>query len=61
MLYCKGRVGGLIVCHEMHLAAVAAELKTAPGSDPGPSPRNDRANAPYLPGLGDGVVRHGRH
>jgi hypothetical protein len=61
MLYSKGRVGGLIVCHEMHLAAVAAELKTAPGCEPGPSPRNDGANEPFLPGFDDGVVRHGRH
>jgi hypothetical protein len=61
MLYSKGRVGGLIVCHEMHLAAVAAELKTAPGVDPRPLPRNEGADEPFLPGFGDGVVRHGRH
>jgi hypothetical protein len=33
MLYAKGKVGGLVVCHEMHLAAVAAELKTAPARE----------------------------
>jgi hypothetical protein len=30
MLYGKGKVGALVVCHESHLAAVAAELPTAP-------------------------------
>jgi hypothetical protein len=38
MLYAKGKTGALIVVHEMHLAAVAAELKTAPGSEPEASP-----------------------
>lgn len=38
MLYAKGKTGGLIVVREMHLAAVAAELKTAPGREPEPSP-----------------------
>jgi hypothetical protein len=38
MLYAKGKPGGLIVVHEMHLAAVAAELKTAPGREVEPSP-----------------------
>lgn len=30
MLYAKGKTGGLIVCHEADLAAVAAELPTQP-------------------------------
>jgi hypothetical protein len=38
MLYAKGKTGGLVVVHEMHLAAVAAELKTAPAREPEPSP-----------------------
>jgi hypothetical protein len=38
MLCAKGRPGALIVVHEMHLAAVAAELRSAPGREPGPSP-----------------------
>lgn len=38
MLYAKGKTGGLIVCHESDLAAVAAELPTAPGRDVEPSP-----------------------
>jgi hypothetical protein len=52
MLYAKGKVGGLIVCHEMHLAAVAAELKTAPGAEPEPSPMIQDADEPFLPGFG---------
>ena len=51
MLYTKGRVGGLVVCHEMHLAAVAAELKTAPGREPSPSRENRGDDEPFLPGL----------
>ncbi len=27
VLYAKGKVGGLVVCHEEHLAAVAAEIR----------------------------------
>jgi hypothetical protein len=50
MLYTKGKVGGLVVCHEMHLAAVAAELPTAPAGEPGPSPHNDGEEEPFLPG-----------
>jgi hypothetical protein len=37
-IYAKGKPGALIVVHEMHLANVAAELKTAPGREPEPSP-----------------------
>jgi hypothetical protein len=51
MLYAKGKVGGLVVCHEMHLAAVAAELQTAPARDPAPSPHNRGDDEPFLPGL----------
>jgi hypothetical protein len=51
MLYTKGKVGGLVVCHEMHLAAVAAELKTAPGAEPPPSPEIRDADEPFLPGF----------
>jgi hypothetical protein len=36
MLYTKGLTGGLVVVHEMHLAAVAAELMTAPARPPEP-------------------------
>ena len=61
MLYTKGKVGGLVVCHEMHLAAVAAELKTAPGVEPSPSPRIEDADEPFLPGDDEEVVHHGRH
>ncbi len=38
MLYAKGKTGGLVVVHELHLAAVAAELQTAPVREPEPSP-----------------------
>ncbi len=38
MLYAKGKPGGLIVCHETHLASVAAELRTAPGPPSEPIP-----------------------
>ena len=30
MLYAKGKTGGLVMVHEMHLAAVAAEFKADP-------------------------------
>ena len=49
MLYAKGRVGGLVVCHEMHLAAVAAELQTAPASEPPPSSAIAGDDEPFLP------------
>jgi hypothetical protein len=52
MLYAEGRVGGLIVCHEMHLAAVAAEMRDAPGREPEPSPHIEDANEPSLSGDG---------
>lgn len=51
MLFTKGKVGGLVVCHEMHLAAVAAELKTTPAHDPKPSPHNLGDHEPFLPGI----------
>jgi hypothetical protein len=38
VLYAKGKAGGLVVVHEMHLAAVAAELRTAPAPRPEPLP-----------------------
>jgi hypothetical protein len=31
MLFTKNKPGALVVCHELHLAAVAAELAVAPG------------------------------
>jgi hypothetical protein len=37
MLFTKNKPGALVVCHELHLAAVAAELAVAPGPGPGPS------------------------
>jgi hypothetical protein len=49
MLYAIGRPGALIVVHEMHLAAVAAELRTAPGREPEPSPLIEEAE-PFHPG-----------
>ena len=48
MLYAKGRVGGLVVRREMHLAAVSAELRTTPGREPGPSPLNQGDDEPFL-------------
>jgi hypothetical protein len=48
MLYAKGKVGGLVVCHEMHLAAVAAEFKTAPAREPGESLLNFGDDEPFL-------------
>jgi hypothetical protein len=38
MLYAKGKTGGLVVVHETHLAAVAAEFKTGPAQPAGPPP-----------------------
>ena len=49
MLYAKGKVGSLVVVHEMHLAAVAAELATAPGSEVEPSPLIEDVE-PFHPG-----------
>jgi hypothetical protein len=37
----------------MHLAAVAAELKTAPGAEPPPSPLIRDGDEPFLPGFGE--------
>ena len=51
MLYAKGKPGGLIVVHEMHLAAVAAELRTAPGREPGLSPLIQDAEEPSFPAM----------
>jgi hypothetical protein len=51
MLYTKGKVGGLVVCHEMHLAAVAAEFRTAPAREPEPSRQIRGDDEPFLPGL----------
>jgi hypothetical protein len=51
MLYAKGKPGALVVVHEMHLAAVAAEMRTAPGREPGPSPLIEDAE-PFHPGNG---------
>ncbi len=54
MLYAKGRAGGLIVCHETHLAAVAAEFRAAPAAE-SERPRRARARAePLLPGFDHG-------
>ncbi len=50
MLYAKGKVGALVVCHEMHLAAIAVELATAPGREVEPSPLNQGDDEPFLPG-----------
>jgi hypothetical protein len=38
MLYAKGKTGGLVVCHESHLLAIAGELPTAPEQNVDPSP-----------------------
>ena len=38
MLYTKSKVGALVVCHEMHLAAVAAELSAPDEQAIEPSP-----------------------
>ena len=38
MLYAKGKTGGLVVCHESHLLAIARELPTAPERNLEPSP-----------------------
>ncbi len=48
MLYAKGKTGALIVVHEMHLAAVASEIQTAPAREPEPLPLFDDAE-PFHP------------
>lgn len=53
MLYSKGKTGALVVVHEMHLAAVATELPTAPGVDVEPSPLIQDVE-PFHPGDGTG-------
>lgn len=54
MLYAKGRSGGLVVCHETHLAAVAAEFRSAPPRE-SPRPRRVRPrDEPLLPGFDRG-------
>jgi hypothetical protein len=39
MLFTKNKPGALVVCHELHLAAVAAELAVVLEPGPGPSAR----------------------
>lgn len=51
MLYAKGKTGALVVVHEMHLAAVAVELATAPAREVEPSPLIQDAE-PFHPGDG---------
>ncbi len=53
MLYAKGKTGALVVVHEMHLAAVATELATAPGGEVEPSPLIQDVE-PFHPGDGIG-------